>query len=80
MTGERSNARTRAMGLRRDPQPPMPIVMPLCSRAATSSGVMVLLRAADTVLTIQASLPKVSRTRSAVPARLASKVKPCSKR
>ena len=42
VTGERSRARTSAIGLRREPQPPMPMVMPLLSRATTSSGVMVL--------------------------------------
>src|SRR5690349_24487175 len=42
VTGERSSARTRAIGLRREPQPPMPRVMPLCSRDTTSSAVIVL--------------------------------------
>jgi hypothetical protein len=30
-------ARTMAIGLRRDPQPPMPIVMPSCSSPTISS-------------------------------------------
>ena len=33
-------ARTSDIGLRRDPQPPMPMVMPLLSSATTSSSVM----------------------------------------
>src|SRR5271163_2794342 len=33
-------ARTNAMGLRRDPQPPIPIVMPLRSCATASSRVV----------------------------------------
>lgn len=44
VTGDLSTALTRAIGLRRDPQPPMPIVMPLLSRSTTSSGVIVLSR------------------------------------
>ena len=32
-----SSARTRAIGLRREPQPPMPTVMPSCTSATTSS-------------------------------------------
>jgi hypothetical protein len=37
---ERAIARTRDMGLRRDPQPPIPMVMPGRSRATTSSSVI----------------------------------------
>src|ERR1700741_977600 len=33
-------ARTKAMGLRREPQPPMPIVMPLRNCATASSSVV----------------------------------------
>src|ERR1700681_3306855 len=36
-TGERRRARTNAMGLRRDPHPPTPTVMPSCIEATTSS-------------------------------------------
>ena len=36
-TGERRSARTIAIGLRRDPQPPIPTVMPSRTRATTSS-------------------------------------------
>ncbi|CAM5687787.1 hypothetical protein SALBM311S_09244 [Streptomyces alboniger] len=71
---DRSSALTRAIGLRREPQPPMPRVMPLASRATASSAVIVL------SLTYAPSFRKLSRTRSATPLRLASKVKPCSKR
>ncbi len=74
---ERSNARTRAMGLRRAPQPPMPRVMPLCSRETTSSAVIVL---SLTYAPFLPDVPNVSRTRSATPLTSASKVKPCSKR
>src|ERR1700731_2239185 len=38
----RSMARTNAIGLRRDPQPPMPIVIPLRSCATASSRVVLL--------------------------------------
>ncbi|CAM5260109.1 hypothetical protein SCALM49S_08039 [Streptomyces californicus] len=62
VTGDRSRARTRAIGLRREPQPPIPTVMPLLSRPTTSSGVIVLSRAyGAAVVTVHASLPKVSR-------------------
>src|SRR5690348_5570843 len=37
-------ARTSAIGLRRDPQPPIPIVMPERSSPATSSGLMTAMR------------------------------------
>src|SRR5262249_31590624 len=37
---DRRMARTSAIGLRRDPQPPIPIVMPERSSPATSSGLM----------------------------------------
>src|SRR5688572_20256895 len=40
---ERRMARTSAMGLRREPHPPMPRVMPLRSSPTTSSRVMTLL-------------------------------------
>ncbi len=36
-SADRHSARTSAIGLRREPQPPMPIVMPLSSAATTSS-------------------------------------------
>jgi NAD(P)-dependent dehydrogenase (short-subunit alcohol dehydrogenase family) len=39
-------ARTSAIGLRRDPQPPIPIVMPERSSPATSSGLMTVTRSA----------------------------------
>src|SRR5262245_9324537 len=36
-TDERASARTSAIGLRRDPHPPMPTVMPSCTSATMSS-------------------------------------------
>ena len=36
---DRQSARTRAIGLRREPQPPMPTVMPSCTSATISSMV-----------------------------------------
>ena len=40
LSGDRRMARTSAIGLRRDPQPPIPIVIPSRSSATTSSGVI----------------------------------------
>ncbi|SKV80863.1 Uncharacterised protein [Mycobacteroides abscessus subsp. abscessus] len=37
---ERRIARTKAIGLRREPQPPRPMVIPLRSSATTSSSVV----------------------------------------
>lgn len=74
VTSDRSSALTRAIGLRRDPQPPMPRVMPLSRRETTCSAVIVL------SLIYAPSFPNVSLTRSATPTALASKVNPCSKR
>jgi hypothetical protein len=39
-SGERRIARTSDIGLRREPQPPMPMVMPSESRATTSASLM----------------------------------------
>src|SRR5512139_2360025 len=41
-SSDRKIARIRAIGLRREPQPPIPIVMPLCSDATISSTDIVL--------------------------------------
>src|SRR5215467_1012747 len=46
---DRRIARTSAIGLRRDPQPPIPIVMPERSSPATSSGLMTATRSAPPV-------------------------------
>ena len=71
-SGDRPMARTRAMGLRRDPQPPIPIVMPSRSSATTSSGVIRLIRTGPST--------NACRALSPAPARFSSKVNPCSYR
>src|SRR6058998_2395355 len=42
LSGERRISRTRAIGLRRGPQPPMPTVMPSFSCATTSAALICL--------------------------------------
>ena len=71
-------ARTSAIGLRRGPQPPMPMVMPSWSSATTSSMVIRLSRVYRWLTRF--SFDEASRSSSETPARLSSKVKPCSKR
>ena len=71
-------ARTMLIGLRRDPQPPMPIVMPSRSSATTSSSVIRL--SLTRWYPSPACATKASRCSSATPERLSSNVKPCSKR
>ena len=83
-------ARTMLIGLRREPQPPMPMVMPSRSSATTSSSdmrlsVTMLLLACvlrSDYLEVSASRlsTNASRSSSDTPARLSSKVKPCSNR
>ena len=79
-------ARTMLIGLRREPHPPIPIVMPSRSSATTSSSVIrlsttVLLFPED-YLDVSASRfsTNASRSSSDTPARFSSKVKPCSNR
>ncbi len=71
--------------MRREPQPPMPTVIPLSMPATASSAVMVLTSAISrSALSLKSAFSpvatKASRASSATPARLSSKVKPCSKR
>ena len=71
-------ARTTLIGLRRDPHPPMPMVMPSRSSATTSASVISL------SLTSWCPFPSSRRTRRGArrptPERFSSNVKPCSKR
>ena len=80
-------ARTMLIGLRRDPHPPIPMVMPSRNSATTSSSVIrlsttLLLVLAENYLEVSASRfsTNASRSSSETPARLSSKVKPCSNR
>ena len=74
LSGDRRMARTSAMGLRRDPQPPIPIVIPSRSSATTSSGV------SHAPLIRTGPSTNACRARSPAPARFSSKVNPCSYR
>ena len=83
----RSSARTSDIGLRRLPQPPMPMVMPSSSAATASSSVMSLLNYFPFSVLVSPLLPAVlpsttksSRRSSETPDRFSSNVKPCSKR
>ena len=79
-------ARTMLIGLRREPQPPMPIVMP--SRSSRDDvflgdalvGHSVRVPVTTRTCRRRGSSTNASRSSSDTPARLSSKVKPCSKR
>ena len=79
-------ARTSAIGLRREPQPPMPMVMPSRICATTSAIVIDLSTPLLPVLGLggvaAAACPptNASLARPPTPDRLSSNVKPCSKR
>ena len=77
-------ARTKAIGLRRDPQPAIPMVMPSESSDTTSSMVMRLSGMGVSAPYWSKSASRLStnawRASSATPERLSSNVKPCSKR
>ena len=76
-TSVRRSARTTDIGLRREPHPPMPMVIPERSSATASSSVQ---RLSFTQVSCRVSRfsTKASRCSSATPERLSSKVKPCS--
>ena len=84
----RSSARTSDIGLRRLPQPPMPMVMPSSSEATASSSVISLLAnyfpfsvlVSPLLPAVLPSTTKSSRRSSETPDRFSSNVKPCSKR
>ena len=75
-------SRTSAIGLRREPQPPMPTVIPSSMRPMTSSADITLLGMLTALaLSVALSVPaKSSRSSSDTPARLSSIVNPCSNR
>ena len=78
-------ARTMLIGLRRDPQPPMPMVMPSRSSATTSSSVIrlsttSLLRRYSDGVGVALLDERVAQLVGRRPTRLSSNVKPCSNR